>query len=250
MLLLPIKLKNNDVSRLLDLSESRKLKSFVGQLQWVAKHSRPDMSFSACELSTHVKNATVADVKKANKQLKNLQSRTVCLKLADVGDLSTSRFVVFSDASHANLPQAASQGGFIIFIQGSNKKSCPLTWKSHKLKRVAKSPLAAETMALLEAAEHALLMKATVMELLGLDTFPITCVVDSKSLADAVHTSTTMEDNRVYIDICALREMVERGDITVKHVKRDNQLADCFTKGTSSPEKLLQVIEGRKLIDV
>ena len=208
------------------------------------------MSFSACELSTHVKNATVADVKKANKQLKNLQSRTVCLKLADVGDLSTSRFVVFSDASHANLPQAASQGGFIIFIQGSNKKSCPLTWKSHKLKRVAKSPLAAETMALLEAAEHALLMKATVMELLGLDTFPITCVVDSKSLADAVHTSTTMEDNRVYIDICALREMVERGDITVKHVKRDNQLADCFTKGTSSPEKLLQVIEGRKLIDV
>ena len=248
--LLPIKLKDNESSRLLDLSESRKLKSFVGQLQWVAKHSRPDMSFSACELSTHVKNATVADVKKANKQLKHLQSRTVRLRISDVGDLSAARLVVFSDASHANLPQGASQGGFIVFIQGSNRKSCPLTWKSHKLKRVAKSPLAAETMALLEAAEHAQLVKTTVMEMLGLDSFPIMCVVDSKSLADAVHTSTTLEDHRVYIDICALREMVEQGEVTVKHVKSGNQLADCFTKGTSSPEKLLQVIEGRKLIDV
>ena len=158
--------------------------------------------------------------------------------------------MVFSDASHANLPQGASQGGFIIFLQGSNRKSCPLTWKSHKLKRVAKSPLAAETMALVEAAEHAQLMKATIIEIFSLKSFPIVCCVDCKSLVDAVHTSTTLEDNRTYIDVCALREMVERDEISVKHVKAGNQLADCFTKGTSSPEKLLQVIEGRKLIDV
>ena len=45
----------------------------------------------------------------------------------------------------------------------------PLLWKSHKLKRVVKSAMSAETMALLEGAEHAILLKALIQEIIGID---------------------------------------------------------------------------------
>ena len=137
------------------------------------------------------------------------------------------------------------------FLQGGNDKTCPIIWKSHKLKRVAKSPMAAETMALLEAAEHAQLLKVIILEVFGLKALPIVCVVDNKNLVDAANSSTTLEDNRVYIDVCAIREMIEKGEIdTVQHTVSSNQLADCLTKGTASSEKLVRVLEGRELIDV
>ena len=97
--LTPIKLLNYERNRPLTISEKRLLKSFVGQLQWVAKHSRPDVSFTACELSTKISSATVAEVKYANKKLKHLQSRTVRVVISNTGDIINSRLVVYSDAS-------------------------------------------------------------------------------------------------------------------------------------------------------
>ena len=58
----------------------------------------------------------------------------------------------FSDDSFANLKSGSSQGGFIIFMCGSGKYAS-IAWKSNKLKRVVKSTLSAETLALEEALE-------------------------------------------------------------------------------------------------
>ena len=64
------------------------------------------------------------------------------------------KLVVFSDASHANLPDRySSAGGYIIFLIGNNKRSCPLAWEAKKIRRVVKSTLAAETLALVEAVD-------------------------------------------------------------------------------------------------
>ena len=50
------------------------------------------------------------------------------LHLSDIGDLAKASLVCYSDTSLANLKDAGSQGGFIIFIIGSNKKYAPLKW--------------------------------------------------------------------------------------------------------------------------
>ena len=63
-----------------------------------------------------------------------------------------------------------------------------------------------------------------------------------------LHSSTTLEDNRVYIDLCAIREMTEKGEIeSVRLTLSGDQLADCLTKST---EKLVRVLEGRESIDI
>ena len=50
-----------------------------------------------------------------------------CLRFPHLGDLSKVKLVVFSDASHASLPDGYSSAeGFIVFLIGENGKSCPL----------------------------------------------------------------------------------------------------------------------------
>lgn len=70
----------------------------------------------------------------------------------DLGDPDLWRVRVYSDASHANLPNGGSQGGLIVFIEGNGRLS-PIVWRSKRLDRVAKSPLASEVMEFAEAAD-------------------------------------------------------------------------------------------------
>ena len=59
---------------------------------------------------------------------------------------------------NANLPNGANQGGFIIFLANQTQSSCPISWASGKVKRILKSRLAAETLAMVEAADTAYFM--------------------------------------------------------------------------------------------
>ena len=107
--------------------------------------------------------------------------------------------------------------------------------------------MAAETMALLEAAEHAMLIKALITEILALDSasLPIICITDSKSLLEATSSTRIIAYKILHIDICAIREMMARKEIqTIKWTMSNIQMADCLTKGTSSSDKLLWVISG------
>ena len=143
----PLKLRMSS-DHPLDITEKRSLKSLIGQLQWAAKLTRPDLSFASCDLSTRCKDATTTDVKHANKQLRKLQSDAYQLCIPGLNDIKNAQLIVYGDASHANPPMGASQGGFIVFLYGANKKASPLIWKSHKLKRVVHSAMDAETLSL------------------------------------------------------------------------------------------------------
>ena len=116
-----------------------------------------------------MKGATTNDVKQANKQLGKLQSESGIICISDLEDITQTTLILYSDASHANLSNCASQGGFVIFLCGKNGKSSSLVWTSHKLKRVVKSSMAAETMSMLEGAEYAVLLKALIIEIYALD---------------------------------------------------------------------------------
>ena len=241
----PILLK--DMSKR-DLSNKEKLqlKALIGQIQWVSKQTRPDLAFASCDLSNRVKDGTTDDIRLANKYLRKLQNSTSQIHLPNIGDVTKSTLYAFSDASHANLPGFKSQGGFIIFMKGENGNSAPIVWTSKKVKRVVKSPLAAETLAVQEAVEHATLVKAVICEMYDLEEseIPIVCITDSKSLRDTVHTTTVVEDKGLMIDLCCLREKIQGELITVKWVPAAKQLADCLTKSTASAALLMKVLAG------
>ena len=73
-------------------------------------------------------------------------------------------------------------------------------------------------------------------------TISIRCFSDSSSTCDAVKV---LEDKRLMIDMCCLREMVGREGITVQWLKGCKQLADCLTKSSASSEMLVNVVSGK-----
>ena len=238
---------NMESKRKLNKKETRLFKGLVGQLQWTAKQTRPDIAFSGCELSTRVRDATMEDVNRANKQVRKMKSFLPVLCIPDIGNVKGATLIVYADSSHANLVNGGSQGGFIVFLKGENGKSVPLIWTSHKLKRVVKSAKAAETMALQDASECAILIKTIILEIFDFDEslIPITCFCDNKSVVDAIHSTTTNDDKRSYIDICTLRDLLEKEEINdFIWIESQENPADCLTKATASSELTMQLVQG------
>ncbi|GAB1599883.1 hypothetical protein Ahia01_000265800 [Argonauta hians] len=219
-------------------------KSKIGQLAWVAGQTRPDISFDICQASVNMANES-DNMKRINKCIKRLKSENHVLKFVPI-NFRSSKIVCFADASFANLQNGASQGGFIIFIE-SEGKCIPLFWQSKKLKRVVKSTLSTETMALMEGAEQCFLLKSIIKEIFNI-SLPIIVIADSKSLKDCLSTSKTLEDKRLKVDICVVRDYVKKKEIhQLCWISTEKQLADSLTKSGANPAKLLQVLQSARL---
>ena len=170
------------------------------------------------------------------------------LQFPSLGNLESLYITCFSDASFANLKSGASQGGFVIFLCGSEKFS-PTAWKSRKLKRVVKSTLSAETLALEEALESCFIIKSLLCEAsnkeMHPDICPIYCYTDNKSLVETVYSPKTLTEKRLKVNICIIREIIEKHEVKqISWCDSSSQLADCLKKASASCEELLPVLQG------
>ena len=98
-----------------------------------------------CVVSNYGKDPSVRDIVNANKAVRKMKASSLRLKFPNLGNLDGLRVVTYADASHANLNSGASQGAIIVFLVGEENRAAPIIWQSKKLKRVRKSPFAAET---------------------------------------------------------------------------------------------------------
>ena len=226
-------------------AELTRLRGVAGQINWLATQTRPDLSFDVCDLSCSVRDAKVADLQRAAKVVRKAQSARVSLKYPRL-DLSQSSVVVYSDASYGNLPDGSSQGGYIVFLRDNKGRCAPLAWSSSKIKRIVRSTLAAECMALQDGADAAVLLAALISEALydGSEGMSVMCCTDSRGLYRALYSTKAVQDKRLRIDIARMRQMLEVGEVTkVSWVDSSQQLADCLTKKTASSNVLLDVLK-------
>jgi hypothetical protein len=62
--------------------------------------------------------------------------------------------LIFRDSSLGNLPDGGTQGGHFIVLTGKNGRISPITWQSKRIRRVVRSTLAAETLAMADAIDN------------------------------------------------------------------------------------------------
>ena len=227
----------------LSSKEQTEYRALVGQLNWVGTQTRPDVLFDVCDLSVSLKTATVGDILRLNKVVSRLNTDHVKLHFPKIESIEECRLVCYSDASFANLSDGGSQVAFVIFLEDKTGAKCPIYWQSKKARRVIKSTLAAETLALLDCAEAAVYIAHIISDMLNIEFNNVICYVDNKSLVDSLHSSKLVEDKRLRIDLAVLQNMMECGEISkVLWVDTKQQLANCLTKRGASTVSLLETI--------
>ena len=201
------------------------LRKTAGAACWLSKSSRPDLSFEVSLVQQSINQATFETVKVANQLVRRARQIQYEIKIPCV-DLSKPAILVVSDASPGKMPRSGSQGGFFIFVtnQSVDQNSTPVgvvQWLSHRLKRVARSSLATEGMALCEAVEHGEYVRACLAEILdpqfdfrkweeAASWIEMITGTDCKSVYDNVSSERGISKDRMLaLDLAQLKETFE-----------------------------------------
>ena len=234
--------KNDHEKNKLNEFEKKLYRALVGQITWVATHTRPDVAFEACVLSSSYFEATVDDLLRLNKLVEKLKRENMNLFFPRLENLQNCTLECFTDASFKNLSNGNSQGGLIIFLKDTKGSRCPIFWRSRKLGRVVKSALSAETQALVDGAEYGAYLADILKMVLGKINIKVKCYMDSKSLVDSLGSLKQMEPTMKQ-DTLVVRDMLARETIeSVTWVRSKEQLADVLTKRGVCPNRLMQIL--------
>ena len=100
----------------------------------------------------------------------------------------------------------------------------PLYWNSSKIKKVVRSTIAAETLLLVDGCDVAIYINNLLSEPLHTkcNCLIITVYTDNQSLYDAVHSMKQALEKCLLATISAIQEMVERNEITVTWIYKQN----------------------------
>ena len=134
----------------------------------------------------------------------------------------------------------------MILLGDEDGNVCPIHWQSKKIKRVVKSTLAAECLALQEGADAGFYIKTILTEILKVKAVDVEmeCFTDNKSLYESLHSSKTLEEKRLILDEAIMKDMMQKGEVNkVQWIDKKFQIADPLTKGTASSETLCDVLK-------
>ena len=221
------------------------VRSLIGQLNWASSVSRPDIAYYACQFSTKSVNATIRDVHEMNKVVRYLKNNPLSIKIPVFSSLENINLEIYSDAAYGNLSDGASQGGYVIFASDGQQRT-PIAWSSYRIRRISRSTLTAETLAMADAADAGFHLAALMSEVFyhnSKDQVNFTCFTDCESLFKAAQTTNVVGEKRLRIELGGIRESVEKGEYIVKWVESKDQLADALTKAGASTKKLRKTIE-------
>ena len=116
---------------------------------------------------------------------------------------------------------------------------------------MARSSLAAETLAILDGIDSALYIDALLNKLIYdklEQQTPIHCVTDNKSLCDALTSNKYKTEKHLWIDIGTLKEAMNNN--VIEHIswgKTNEQLADSLTKSGASSVPLVNLLHEKKI---
>ena len=165
------------------------LTALVRKLLWPATNGRPDLCFDTSNLAASVSVAKIRDLTRANKLIRRLQFEDIPLSFPNLGLSMDWNKLVFTYASLSNVRDCGTQRGFLIFLVNvKSLQAYPLSWRSSRLRRIARSTLSAEAIACIEGADTAVFITGLLDGILNSD-IPIFEKSDNLSLIGAVYST-------------------------------------------------------------
>jgi hypothetical protein len=220
----------------------------LGALQWLVTQTKLDCNVDVNLIQSEIVTATVGTLLAANKILRKMRQTEVKLITKKIdGEI---QFLCWSDASWANRKNFSSTGGYLIGIggkdisEGARGHVSIVSWSSNKLRRVARSSLAAELQALANAEDELHLVRASWAELNGepfeaaradeiVKTVPGIVIIDAKSIYDTLTSRNQplqLQEKRTALELLAYLKNTQKNGTETRWVHGGANLGDGLTK--------------------
>lgn len=200
--------------------DSTQYKSMIGGLRYFI-HTRRDIAYAVGIVSRFMERPTKLH-ETAVKRILRYVKGTVQFGLVYSKDSGNNALTGFSDSDLArHLEDRRSTGGMVYYLNKSI-----ITWVSHKQRCVALSTCEAEFMAATAAACQGIWLRNLLRQITSENIGPVTLCIDNRSAIDLAK-NPMFHGRSKHIDIRYhfIRECVERGEVVLKHVNNNEQLA-------------------------
>jgi hypothetical protein len=217
----------SELSEILNPGKTRLYQSIVGSIMYIMLGTRPDLAFTISVLSKFVTSPRAAHLTAAKRVLRYLKgTRNLTLQFRP----TSVQPVGFSDSNWAgDQSNCKSTGGFVFMLGGG-----AVSWKSKKQNSIALSSLEAEYIAGSEAAKEAVWLRRLYQELSNTTVNRMQpTVINIDNLGAIKNAENPRFHNRTkHIDIRHhfIRDLIEKGDISVQHISTNENIADTLTK--------------------
>lgn len=219
----------------------------------------PEAAFNMSNAAQHhnpEKEEILALNKRLNWQLANQGRGLINIPL----DLETAKLYVFVDGSFAKNKNLSSQIGSVIILANEilfkeyefNIKGNILHWFSVKAKRVTKSVLASEILAMSSGVDIANAILTSINKIinqLSIPNIPMVVCTDSYSPYEFLVKLGSTREKLLMIDIMALRQSYERREIMeIRWINGEDNPADAMTN--ANPNKALTTFVNKNSLSI
>lgn len=251
---------NKNVPHVTD-EEMSQCRAVLGAAQWRVLQTAPQHAAKLSWLQSALPTSTSSKdiLHQVNKLCREIYAQrylSVQTKQLNVARLRDLAIVCWTDAAVGNRPDLSSTGGYLAgmvskeMLRGQRGCVNPLSWRSGKLPRIARSSLSAEIQALAEGEQELMMLRVQWAELLGhhvdlrkphlaTSQIPAAMVVDAKSVYDAVQKGETasaaysMKEKYAALELMAVAENLRLQGTPLLWVSSDAQLSDGLTKSNA-----------------
>ena len=170
--------------------------AIVGSINYVAVHTRPDLSYIAGALVRSLHNPGKKHLEAAYRMLSYVRKTLDCGVVYKKGG-NKSGLIGYSDANFAGDQDRHSIGGYMFMLDG-----CPISWASRRQKTVSVSTEEAELNAASEATREGIALKSLCSELgvIG-EKDDVVIKIDNKPAYDAL-INPGYYGRLKHVDIC------------------------------------------------
>lgn len=209
------------------LDETVPYREAIGSLMYAAITTRIDIAYAVNKASRAVEKPTKSDwiaVKRIFRYLKGKEDYGITYKKDSTG------IVAYCDSDFAGDEDTGrSTTGLVIMYAGG-----PVHWKSQRQKLITLSSTEAEFVSICSTIKEVVWHRKLALELDMITEEPTTVYCDNQSAIRIASNEKCVHRTRhMKVQASYPREQMELGEVDIKHIRTDKQLADMLTKPMS-----------------
>ena len=202
--------------------------SAVGSLMYAQVCTRPDIAFVVGLLGRYLSNPGMDHwnvVKRVLRYLKGTKDYMLTYRKVENLEL-----IGYTDSDFAMCPDdRKSTSGYIFMLAGG-----AVSWKSVKQTLVTSSTMHAEFVACYGASSQAVWLRNLISDMFVVDSIarPICVYCDNLSAVLFSNNNKNITGSKhLEVKYLTIKELVQKCDITIEHIRTESMLADPLTKG-------------------